>query len=219
MIRSKIDNEPREFDLVREKEHIEKVMERINKNFDNFFTNMYIDPDVQKLREQLHAKALKKDQTKDLKNICNKGIKDFQKESERYKSFFNQDSFQNFWDYDIKAFKSSLKKECPVILHSMHSKLESMKVWKERFNYTNSEELLETFQNLLSFADDYANDVDIVHYSKIDQWQDFGFELIDEKEYGVLGVIGMGIKSITLFHIYPHIFPRRGRRSLLGLFF
>src|SRR5262249_54684973 len=57
-------------------------------------------------------------------------------------------------------------------------------------------------------------------YAKIDDQANFDLDPLDEDEtMSMTNVIGMGIKSIVLYHLDPARLPARGRNGLYGLYF
>lgn len=109
--------------------------------------------------------------------------------------------------------------KCPVIQKTIHSKREELHDWKIRFGKADSQELADIFANLIDFQSNYADSIDPRAYAKFDSVEDFEFGEIEEPDYSVEGVIGMGIKSAVLYHLEPALFPRRSRLDLYALYF
>ena len=202
MLKSQIDNKKNDFTIVTTCEHIEKVYAVIEASFKEYFDKLFGHD----------AKAV----TSTFRNAFGK----FREESKKYIDFFDEDAIQEFLDDDPRAFKAALQRECPIIHRCVYSQSEEMKDWKMIFRSSKSEELLDTFLNLMAFAKEYATNAESGNYSSIDRWEDFNLASLDEdRRYRVPGVIGTGIKSTVLYHHYPHIFPIRGRSGLYSLYF
>jgi hypothetical protein len=78
----------------------------------------------------------------------------------------------------------------------------------------------EKVHNLLDFAMGFVDNIDILNYHLITDHIQFGFDPLDvDDNLAVRGVVGMGIKSVILYHLYPSVFPRRSSRDLYGMYF
>ena len=78
--------------------------------------------------------------------LINKEIEKFDKESRAYKDFFSDENMEEFEEIDDpKAFKSDLKRDCPIIRKTLNSKMEELQDWKEDFAKAKPQELFETF--------------------------------------------------------------------------
>lgn len=87
-------------------------------------------------------------------------IGDNDKLHDKYHDIFSMDAMEEYGE-DTEGFKSAvLKKECDVIRKTLSSKTEALKEWKAKFYACKSQELYDTFYNLISFGADYNEDMD-----------------------------------------------------------
>lgn len=229
MLRTQVDLEDSDFNHIKIPSHIANVTEKIVSGFNQYWTrlfNSYKSPlDMSDLCSKFKITNAKPKDDSKVKSEFIKGrivdyLNQYLKESEKYQSLFNNEIIQEFLDDDPALFKTSLSKECPVIRRSLQSRREEMKEWQKQFKITSSKELLGITSNLIDFSDEYIESLNPETYAAIDDHSMFGFDpLDDETTLRVPGVIGMGIKSVVLYHLSPSIFPRRSRFDLYGLFF
>lgn len=217
----------KEYELIQKAEHIAQVEELIERNCINCFEIVLDTSADTKSGEDLanlwntkfsRLPDRKKDRSGAIRSFFAKKIEEYEKEAEKYRSAFNEDVFDGFM-HDENAFKGYLTKECPVITHSFHARAEELREWQILYAKTPSLELFSIFNNLIQFANEYADSYDESVYKQYANSEDFGFDEIEDECYGILGVIGMGIKATTIYHLYPNIFPRRGKLDLFGLYF
>lgn len=114
-------------DICYEQEHVERVLEVIKKNFDDYFLR-FLDStggkgvsleDIQNLQKKLGIGVDQKKKNADLsenyKTIIREAIDDFEKDRSDYKEIFRQKWLKDL-DEDADVFKSkTLKNECPII--------------------------------------------------------------------------------------------------------
>lgn len=212
-----------EYGLIKQDAHIATVWAEIEKNFPAYWESMITRESPQSLAAQLSSFAKVKSKPIDkaaiLRSIFKDSIEEYEKEAEAYRKFFDRDDLQEYEDDDPKAFKAALKRECPVIRNSVNSQHEVMEEWKHKFIPTTGQELLDVFFNLIKFAEDYSINTPDSDFSKFDSVDDFKVSTLDEQEYGVVGVIGSGIKTVVLYYLNPRIFPLLTRLSIYGLYF
>ncbi len=224
-----IDEDPRqEWDAVLTAEHVAQVTAKLASMFESYFQS-WVKPKMPE-GEDLLAKLGGKFKVRPSKspvpslkadvNILNEAIDDYTKLADRYRDFFAADRIQEYREDDPDAFKTELSRKCPVIQQIVHSKRDELKEWRIKYNRTPSAELLATFEQLISFADEYMAEAgDEEQYSSLSEWEEFVFDGFDEERAGIPGVIGAGIKSIVLYHLHPRVFPVRSSGALYGLYF
>ena len=224
------DDDKREWEDVEERDHIAQIRAAVQKNFPKYFASL-VRPAPPKGNDLLShlskagkfkvtpPKKAKVDPIADA-SMFEAAIRAYEKESVSYRDFFSAEGLQQYRDDDPDAFKTDLSRKCPIIRKLIQSKRSELKEWRIKYNRTPSEELLSTFEQLLSFAEEYLNESgDEEHYVTLDAWDDFEFDGYDEDSAAVPGVIGGGIKSLVLYHREPRVFPSRSGAAMYGLFF
>lgn len=215
-----------------EQKHIEKVLDIIKTKFPEYFNDFIMleagygvsEQDVQKIAEKLGVQKVtsKKnvDITKKFKNIIIEASENFEKDREKYIAIFDQEALEEYED-DPQYFKSTvLKKECPIIHHTLFSTAKELDKYKRDFNISDSNELLTVVSNLFNFAEDYYdNFYEEKAYDKIDCHEGLEISDLDTDDYTVYGVIGGGIKSHMLYKVYPAVFPNRSRDAIWALWY
>ena len=215
-----------------EQKHIEKVLDIIKTKFPEYFNDFIMleagygvsEQDVQKIAEKLGVQKVtsKKnvDITKKFKNIIIEASENFEKDREKYIAIFDQEALEEYED-DPQYFKSTvLKKECPIIHHTLFSTAKELDKYKRDFNISDSNELLTVVSNLFNFAEDYYdNFYEEKAYDKIDWHEGLEISDLDTDDYTVYGVIGGGIKSHMLYKVYPAVFPNRSRDAIWALWY
>ena len=127
---------------------------------------------------------------------------------------------EEYRNYDPDAFKTHLSRQCPVIRSLLQSKSTELKDWKVKYKVRPSEDLLAVFENLLAFAQEYVGNQGIEKtYATLKSAEGLDLDEFDTEELSIAGVIGSGIKSLALYHLYPRVFPALGGRSVFALFF
>ena len=222
MLRSEAIDKAREFELIQKSGHITQVEDLIAKNFVSYFETILESAKESKGAQDLAAawnsKSVSKDKSKSIRSFFSQKIEEYEKEAEKYRSTFHESTLDEFM-FDENAFKSFLTKECPVIMHSFYAKTEELREWQISYAQTASSELLAIFNNLTQFVNDYAHSYDEVPYSQYTEADEFSFDQIEDENFGIVGVIGMGIKSFVTYYLHPNIFPKRGKMDLFGLYF
>ena len=224
MLRSIVADDVTEFDQIREKDHIAQVYDAIRDTFDRYY-DLWISSSgsslsLKELSEKFPVKISKRDDKPVLEQLFAEALDHCKKLGGRYGDFFDREALQEYQDDDPTLFKSNLSKHCPVVYRCVYSSRPEMAEWQMKFKDTPSQELLEIFVNIVNFADDYVKGCDLKKFKVYDDFKKFGFEPLDEDEnYSVQGVVGMGIKSEVLYHLFPGIFPKRGRLDVYGLYF
>ncbi len=210
MIRSNINTERSDFNVIKNEDHIEKVWEIIEKNVPVYFNKMIEDL------------ASVPDQRKRLGEIFEDGLNKFHKVDNKYKSFFGEESMQEFEDEDNpKDFKSKLAIEIPLIRKALQSKYEAMKEWQQKFSWAKATDVYGIFFNLITFMNDFVDETDesaFSGYNELKDWKNL-IVLNDDDDYNVPGVIGMGIKSSILYFLNPTFFLSANKNILYGFYF
>lgn len=215
-----------------EQKHIEKVLDIIKTKFPEYFNDFIMleagygvsEQDIQKIAEKLGVQKVKSkkniDIPKKFKNIIAEASQEFEKDREKYIAIFDQEALEEYED-DPQYFKSTvLKKECPIIHHTLFSTAKELDKYKRDFNISDSNELLTVVSNLFNFAEDYYdNFYEEKAYDKIDCHEGLEISDLDTDDYTVYGVIGGGIKSHMLYKVYPAVFPNRSRDAIWALWY
>lgn len=224
MIISRINGKENEFEIIKKDEHINEEWKEIDNNFNKYF-ELFYKRYISGIEEELGKKyRIKKDKHITKKILIQKfqeAIDRYIKDSKSYKNLFTHKVLNEFKKYDPNSFKKLLNDKCPIIRTLVNSDSEDLKEWQIKYRNTSSKELLDIFSNVINFADEYSGKkYETELFNSYDKWEDFNFDELDEHEdYKIEGVIGMGIKSTVLYHIYPHIFPLRTRFPIYALFF
>lgn len=207
----------KEFLLISEAVHIDKIIKLIGNNFDNHFAFI-----INNYRNNNPCKS----DYDCIKKLFAQRIQEFEKESESYKDVFNRRTLELIVSSDTtrinirtQNFKTELTRKCPVIKHTYSSRAKELEEWRILFAKADSKVVFEIFKNLIDFADEYSKNYDELEYEKYITANEFGFDEIEEADYTIAGVIGMGIKSASIYHLYPYIFPKRGKLDLFGMYF
>ena len=219
-------------DICFEYEHIEKVLEVIKANFDDYFErfilsnagNTLTEEDFKKLQQKFGIGAVKNNTTKNkaqnYKSIIIDAIEAFEKDREDYKKIFDIDLLEELED-DADVFKSKiLKNECPVIRKTLaNRRAKELDKYRASFNMADADELLSVITNLCKFADEYYSRYDADLYENFNIYDDLEMFTLDTHDYTYYGVIGGGIKTHMLFKIYPAVFSNRSRSALWALWY
>ena len=199
-----------EFKMLRDQEHIDyvwSVMEPI--------VNRYVDGYLDGIS---YAKDLPSPQdnfTAFLQELISKN----DKLNEKYHDIFSMDAMEEY-EEDTEGFKSAvLKKECDVIRKTLQSKSEALKEWKSKFFGCKSQALYDTFFNMISFASDYNEEMDEDAMQELDAVVDCGLAQMEEDACYKTGVLGYGIVSNILNHMYPRVFPGNYKAGIWSLYF
>ncbi|WP_395644602.1 hypothetical protein [Terricaulis sp.] len=146
-------------------------------------------------------------------------IQQYEHTAAKYREFFDPCAMEEFAD-DPNSFKAHLRREVPVIAGTLNQRRPELQAWQRDFHAARGKDLLEVFSNVLDFRDEWATRQPESVYAQHDAPSDFALDPLDEDEGMTLtNVIGMGIKSIVLFHLDARIFPQRARSDLYGLYF
>jgi hypothetical protein len=215
-----------EFEVVKTPDHITKVLEAMDAKFDKFWDSMVkrhskIDAFSSALKDKFKVSVNKNgDDADTVRNLFIEAIKSFQKEAQPYVEAFTNDKLNSYQDYDPAGFKGFLNKECPVIKNCLQSRRDALKEWQMKYKTKSGQDLLDTFANLLDFAKDFVERNNEGIFSQKKQYEHYQVEdLDDDEDLRIDGVIGSGIKSAVLFHLYPRVFPQLNRLTMYGMYF
>lgn len=228
---TKMDNTGVE-DVCYEQEHVEKVLEAIKKNFDQFF-NPFLESaggkeisleNVQSLQKKFGIAVQQKKKNKDLtvnfKAIIREAIDDFEKDQEDYCKILRQKWLEDF-DEDADTFKSKiLRNECPIIRKTLANKrAKELDKYRVNFSQADADWLLQVVYNLCVFGDEYKKNYNPDTYEDAQTYQELDMSLLDTDDYTAYGVIGGGIKTHMLYKVHPAIFPNRSRSAIWALWY
>ena len=217
-----------EYDAICEPKHITKVWAVIENSLPKYwakFVGRDIDQDpvaelAAKFGKSLKAKP--KPKSTILEEIFEKAIAAYEKDAENYRRFFAPDALEEYRD-DPNAFKQALARDVPVIAGTLRQRRAELKEWQIHFRSARANDLLELFSSVLDFQAEWAEEHPATTYSGLDAKGDpesFGLDPLDgDESMSLRSVVGMGIKSIVLFHLDPERLPARGRNALYGLYF
>lgn len=211
-----------EYDLVREPEHIVMVWGAIKTALPKYWEQFVNDEKMKTAAGKLATKfgnGIAAQEGTVVTSVFEQAIESYEKEAEKYRQFFDPEAMDEYHD-DPNAFKAGLAKDLPIIANTLRQRHAELKDWQMHFRGARPNDLLQVFSNVLDFRDDWSESHVGNQYSTIDCPDDFALDpLDDDKTMSLVNVIGMGIKSIVLFHLDPERFPVRGRNALYGLYF
>lgn len=213
MISSQIDTSigEKEFQLLSDQDHMEAVWEVMQSRLEKY-ANDYLEgvshyqdrPSIQDSFEMFLAEMIKKND----------------KLHDKYFELFDMELMEEEYAEDTEGFKAvTLKKECDVIRKTLQSKSEALGEWKRKFYGCKSQQLYDTFYNMLSFAAEYDEEMDEESLSDVDTIEDIGFAQMNEDACYQSGVLGFGIVSNILNHMYPRTFPGNYKAGVFSLHF
>lgn len=214
-----------EYDLVREPEHIAKVWEAIKGSLSKYWQGFIESESGIETLAPLAAKfgaklpTISKSEVKLLGRVFEKAVASYEKDAVKYRRFFDPDALEEFQD-DPNSFKQALSRDVPVIANTLRQKRAELKEWQMHFRRAKAKDLLEVFANVIDFFHDWSPKHTKSSYDQLDEPSAFELDPLDNDETMYMtNVIGMGIKSILLYHIDPERLPARGRNGLYGLYF
>lgn len=139
---------------------------------------------------------------------------------DKYHDIFELDVMREEYAEDTEGFKSAvLKKDCDVIRKTLQSKIEALKDWKSRFYGCKSQTLYDTFFNMISFAAEYNEKMNEESMEKLDTVDGCGLSKMQNDACYQAGVLGYGIVSNILNHMYPRTFPGNYKPGIWSLYF
>lgn len=211
-----------EYDMVKEHDHIEKVWSvvgpAIPKYWEQFVKSEQEKTPAAKLAAKFGGGTTEKEGAV-MAKVFEKAIKLYEKEAGKYREFFDPEAMDEFYD-DPNAFKQGLSRDVPVIANTLRQRHAELKEWQIHFRSARPNDLLEVFANVLDFRADWSESHPAAKYRDYDSADEFDLDPLDDDEtMSMVKVVGMGIKSIMLFHLDPERLPPRGRNGLYGLYF
>ena len=213
MISSMIDSNvgKKEFELLSDQEHMEAVWRVMQPKLER-----YANEDLEGVS---HYQDLRTPGDS-FSAFLNEMIKKNDKLHDKYFQIFDMDLMEEEYSEDTEGFKAvTLKKECDVIRKTLQSKSESLTEWKRKFYGCKSQQIYDTFYNMMSFAQDYDSDMDEAALADVDTIEDIGFAQMSEDACYQSGVLGFGIVSNILNHMYPRTFPGNYKAGVYSLHF
>ena len=199
-----------EFKLLRDQEHVDYVWSVIEP-----IVNEYIDGFLDGI---IYASGLPSPQDS-FTAFLKKQINDNDKLNEKYHTIFDMDAMEEYAE-DTEGFKSAvLKKECDVIRKALASRTETLKEWRSKFYGCKSQALYDTFYNMITFAAEYNEEMDEEAMLALDTVEECGLAEMEEDSCYKSGVLGYGIVSNILNHMYPRVFPGSYKSGVWSLYF
>ena len=154
-----------------------------------------------------------------LARVFEDAVASYEREAQSYRRFFKTDALEEFHD-DPNAFKQALSRDVPVIANTLRQRRAELKEWQYHFRTARANDLIEVFSNVMDFIQDWSKAHHRDRYAKLDKPEAFDLDSLDNDEaMYMVNVIGMGIKSIVLYHLDPSRLPARGRNGLYSLYF
>ncbi len=199
----------KEFKLMLDQEHFEKVWDIVESSLDDFIT-LYFDSSKNPIS------VLK---PKDNLNLyIRKLIDEHCTEQDRYIEIFDPELMDDY-EEDVDGFKGEiLSKRCPVIRVTLNSKAAVLKDWKIAYKLASPQKLYDTFYNIISFAEEYNDDMTEEEFNEIDTIEGNRLSELTEDACYLTGVIGTGILSNVLNNLYPRIFPNMFKIGMFALY-
>lgn len=213
MIHSQVDTKiwEDEFKLLSNQEHLEKVWLKMLPKV-NEYVNNYL--------EGISHYSNKSNSTESYLAFLDKIIKNNDKLHDKYHEIFNIDLMEEEYSLDVEGFKSvTLKKDCDVIRATLKSKTEALNDWKAKFYGAKSQQLYDTFYNMISFAYEYNKDMQENDMENLNKIEDCRISEMIEYSCYQTGVLGYGIVSNILNHMYPRVFPGNYKTGIFALLF
>lgn len=213
MISSQIDSSigKREFELLSDQEHMEEVWKVMQPRLEQY-ANDYLEG-------VSHYKDLPFPGDS-FSALLAEMIKKNDKLHDKYFEIFDMELMEEEYSEDTEGFKAvTLKKDCDVIRKTLQSKSEALGEWKKKFYGCKSQQLYDTFYNMMSFAIEYDEEMDEEALADVDTIEDIGFAQMSEDACYQSGVLGFGIVSNILNHMYPRAFPGNYKAGVYSLHF
>lgn len=139
---------------------------------------------------------------------------------DKYHQLFAMDLMEEEYCEDVEGFKSViLKKDCDVIRVALQSRTEALNEWKTKFYASKSRQLYDTFYNMMDFAARYDREMDEEAMEALDAIGDCSISEMEDDACYKTGVLGFGIVSNILNHMYPRVFPGNYKAGIYSLLF
>ena len=169
MISSQIDSTigKKEFELLSDQEHMEEVWEvmqpRLEKYANNYLEGVSHYKDLPSPGDSFSA-------------LLAEMIRKNDKAHDKYFEIFDMELMEEEYAEDTEGFKAvTLKKDCDVIRKALQSTSETLGEWKKKFFGCKSQQLYDTFYNMLNFAIEYDEEMDEDSLAEVDTIDDIGF--------------------------------------------
>jgi hypothetical protein len=146
------------------------------------------------------------------------GLEKFLHERPQYLTLLDRDYLEEF-ESDPHAFKSTLKKDCPIIRRCLNSPAKVMDAYRSSFYQSKGDRMLQVAINLSEFATGVMPGFDALGQLGADHPATLGVSDLDTEPYTAFGVIGGGIRSHFLYNLYPVAFPNRSQNSVWVYYF
>lgn len=214
-----------EYDLIREPDHIALVWGALQRSLPEYWerfvqTARRGDP-ASRLAGRFGsaARPAGSANARVIAHVFEDAVGKYEKEAEKYRRFFNPSALDEYHD-DPNSFKQGLAREVPVIANTLRQRSAELKEWQMHFRAARAKDLLATFSNVTDYIADWSSSHPLSVYSTLDSPAAFDLDSLDNDEsMYLINVIGMGIKSIVLYHLDPARLPARGRIGLYALYF
>ena len=143
----------------------------------------------------------------------------FEHEQPLYENLLDPDNLAEF-EYDPGTFKSTLRRDCPIMRRSLKSPAKEMDKYRKSFNGADGKRMLSVMTHLSEFASQYMRTFNASQQLAASHPQDLGVSILDTNEdYMAYGVIGGGIRSHFLFNLHPDAFPNRSQLAVWAYYF
>lgn len=200
----------KEFELVRDQRHVDQVwtlMEPI--------VNQYADGFLEGIS---HAGNMPSPQANYVL-FLQKLIADNEKLHDLYHEIFDLEAMEEYSEAP-QTFKGDvLRRQCPVIYNTLNSRAEALKEWKAKYQACKSQVLYDTFNNLIYFGAEYDEEMDESAMDALDTVRECKLSEMEEDACYKSGVLGFGIVSNILNHMYPRTFPGSYKAGVWSLYF
>ena len=179
MIRSYHDDNPEEFELIREPDHIANVSKKMKAEFAHYFDSLVAKAPAPTGHAIQGCCCPHGRRNGYIKKYFNAAVERFEKDRSPYVGLFQPAHMESYRE-NASTFRSRLVTKCPVIQKTIHSKREELHEWKRRFGSADSQELADIFANLIDFQSNYADSVDRRAYAKFDSIEEFEFSEVED---------------------------------------
>jgi hypothetical protein len=192
-----------EYDLIRRPEHVGKVWCAIEKALPEYWGKF--------------AEAQRQaDPPGTVAGAFEKAVASYEEDAQKYRQFFDPAAMEEYLD-DPNAFKQALTRDVPVIANTLRQRRAELREWQACFRMSRANDLLQVFSNVLEFREDWSEAHPVGTYAELDEPDMFGLDPLDNDEtMFIANVIGMGIKSIVLFHLDSARLPRAAGTGCTG---
>lgn len=213
-----------EYDLAKAPKHVADVWSAISRALPEYWKRFVdgergADPAAQLATKFKTTGAKRATDREVLAPVFERALVDYEKEAQKYRSFFDPGAMEEFQD-DPNSFKQGLRSDVPVIARTLRQPRPELAEWQKHFKIAKGKDLLEIFANVLDFTAEWIGNHPPAAYRDLDDPAAFGLDPLDDDEtMSMQNVVGMGIKSIVLYHLHPDRLPPRGRDGLYGLYF